>query len=152
MKGAKLSVSAPTSAKLLQRPLQRAVGLYLQQIQWSASLHPSFSAFHARDLVSVVANSTQEDTNPSLVCRKFSCSNSIVNLSQRVSNSNHGCYFKERRLPLWKASSFYSWTKVNYYISCMLYICIYIFMSYYKYTCIVDTLFHICHTKYFFGR
>lgn len=115
---------------------------------------PSMQGISSATL-SVVAKSTQGDTNPSLahrVCRKFSCSNLIVNLSLRVSNSNHGCCFKEQRLPPWRAFSFYSYTKVNYYISCMLYISIYMVISYYKYTCIIGTLFHICHTKYFFGR
>lgn len=50
-------------------------------------VHPSLAS-HARDfrceLVSVMANIAQGDTKPSLVhmaCRKFSCSNSIVNLA-----------------------------------------------------------------------
>lgn len=54
-------------------------------------VNPSL-AFHARDfrceLASVMANSAQGDTEPSLAHagrRKFSCSDLIVNLSQRVS-------------------------------------------------------------------
>lgn len=77
--------------------------------------HPSLAS-HARDFhcqpASAMANSTQVDTKSSLVhmaCRKLSCSNSAVNLSQRVkyarsvavTSKTQGCFFQ--RLPVFIA-------------------------------------------------